>query len=78
MRVGIIGAGAAGMAAAYALGKAGHQATVYEGAPFLGGRASTSEAGVGGRERANPTYSTADPDTGARSTNLAWAPKLRG
>jgi len=40
MKVGIIGAGAAGMAAAYNLGKAGHQVTVYEGASFLGGQAS--------------------------------------
>lgn len=41
MRVGIIGAGAAGLAAAYELGLAGHTAEVFEGAPFLGGQAST-------------------------------------
>ena len=41
MRVGIVGAGAAGLAAAYELGLAGHTAEVFEGAPFLGGQAST-------------------------------------
>ena len=41
MRVGIIGAGAAGLAAGYELGKHGHDVTVYERAPFLGGQAST-------------------------------------
>lgn len=41
MRIGIIGAGAAGLAAAYELGLRGHVADVFEGAPFLGGQAST-------------------------------------
>ena len=47
MRVGIVGAGAAGLAAAYDLGREGHRAVVYERAPFLGGQASTFD--VGGR-----------------------------
>jgi protoporphyrinogen oxidase len=41
VRVGIIGAGAAGLAAAYDLTNAGHHVAVFEGAPFLGGQAST-------------------------------------
>ncbi|MEX2599899.1 MAG: FAD-dependent oxidoreductase, partial [Dehalococcoidia bacterium] len=41
MKVGVIGGGAAGLAAAYELGLRGHRAEVFEGAPFLGGQAST-------------------------------------
>lgn len=51
MRVGIIGGGAAGLSAAYELMKLGHQAFVYERAPFLGGQASTFEVGGGRLER---------------------------
>lgn len=45
MRVGIVGAGAAGLAAAYDLGAAGHDVVVYESAPFIGGQASTIPVG---------------------------------
>ena len=62
MKVGIIGAGAAGLAAAYTLGKAGHQATVYEGAPFLGGQASTFDVGGGRLERGYHHLFTSDTD----------------
>ncbi len=41
MKVGIIGAGAAGLTAAYELSKHGHKAIIFEEAPFLGGQAST-------------------------------------
>ncbi len=51
MRVGVIGAGAAGLAAAHELGKKGHQAHVFERAPFLGGQASTFDVGGGRLER---------------------------
>ena len=51
MRVGIIGGGAAGLAAAYELTKAGHYAEVFEAAPFLGGQASTFAVGGGQLER---------------------------
>ena len=51
MRVGIIGGGAAGLAAAYELTKGGHYAEVFEAAPFLGGQASTFEVGGGQLER---------------------------
>ena len=39
MRIGIVGAGAAGLAAAYDLSRAGHEVTVHESAPFIGGQA---------------------------------------
>ena len=51
MRVGIIGGGAAGLAAAYELTKRGHYAEVFERAPFLGGQASTFTVGGGQLER---------------------------
>ena len=51
MRVGIIGGGAAGLSAAFELMKRGHQAHVYERAPFLGGQASTFDVGGGRLER---------------------------
>ncbi len=51
MRVGIIGGGAAGLAAAYELTGQGHFAEVYEVAPFLGGQASTFDIGGGRLER---------------------------
>ena len=51
MRVGVIGGGAAGLTAAYELSKKGHQAHVFERAPFLGGQASTFDVGGGRLER---------------------------
>ena len=48
MRIGIIGGGVAGLAAAYELTKAGHFAEVFEQADFLGGQASTFDV-FGGR-----------------------------
>ena len=51
MRVGIIGGGVAGLAAAYDLTRAGHYAEVFEVAPFLGGQASTFPVGGGQLER---------------------------
>ena len=36
MKIGIIGAGVAGLTAAYDLSRAGHNVTVYESAPFIG------------------------------------------
>ena len=51
MKVGVIGGGAAGLAAAHQLMKAGHQAHVYERAPFLGGQASTFDVGGGRLEK---------------------------
>ena len=62
MRVGVIGAGAAGLAAAYELGKHGHQAVVYERAPFLGGQASTFDIGEARLERGYHHLFTSDTD----------------
>ena len=62
MRVGIIGGGAAGLAAAYELGKHGHSAVVYERAPFLGGQASTFDVGGARLERGYHHLFTSDTD----------------
>ncbi len=62
MRVGIIGAGATGLAAAFELSKAGHQAVVYERAPFLGGQASTFDVGGAPLEKGYHHLFTSDTD----------------
>ncbi len=51
MNIGIIGAGALGLAAAYDFTKAGHKVAVYERAPFLGGQAATFDVGGGRLEK---------------------------
>ena len=51
MRVGIIGGGVAGLAAAYELTKQSHFAEVFEQADFLGGQASTFDVFGGRLER---------------------------
>ena len=62
MRIGIIGAGAAGLAAAYELGKSGHEVAVYEAAPVLGGQASTFDVGGARLERGYHHLFTGDVD----------------
>lgn len=62
MKVGIIGAGAAGLTAGYELGKHGHDVTVYERAPFLGGQASTFDLGGFLLERGYHHLFTSDLD----------------
>ena len=62
MRVGIIGAGATGLAAAYDLAGQGHQVAVYERAPFLGGHASTFDVGGARLERGYHHWFTGDTD----------------
>ena len=62
MRIAVIGAGAAGLPAAYDLLKAGHQAVVYERAPFIGGHASTFDVGGERLERGYHHWFTSDTD----------------
>ena len=62
MKVGIIGAGIAGLAAAYDLVKHDHEAIVYERAPFLGGQASTFDVGGARLERGYHHLFTNDTD----------------
>lgn len=62
MKIGIIGAGVAGLTAAYDLSRLGHRVTVYESAPFIGGQASTIEVGGGKLERGYHHLFTNDTD----------------
>ena len=62
MKVGIIGGGAAGLAAALELTSRGHFAEVFEAAPFLGGQASTFEVGGGQLERGYHHLFVSDTD----------------
>ena len=62
MRVGVIGGGAAGLAAGYELVKSGHEVAVYERAPFLGGHASTFDIGGARLERGYHHLFTSDTD----------------
>ena len=62
MKVGVIGAGAAGLAAAYELSKHGHEVAVYEQSPFLGGQASTFDVGGSRLERGYHHLFTSDTD----------------
>ena len=77
MNVGIIGGGAAGLAAAYELGKKGHKAAVYERAPFLGGQASTFDVGGAPLERGYHHLFTSDTDIVDLIHELGLGPKLR-
>jgi protoporphyrinogen oxidase len=49
MKVAVLGAGVAGLTAAYRLGRNGHEAVVYERWPGLGGQAATIDVGDGVR-----------------------------
>ena len=80
MKIGIIGAGATGLTAAYELGKAGHNVIVYERASFIGGQASTFDIGGVSLERGYHHLFTTDNDIStlivARPTTLCcdwWA-----
>ena len=76
MRVGIIGGGAAGLAAAYELTKRGHYAEVFEAAPFLGGQASTFEVGGGQLERGYHHLFVSDTDMAALIEELGLGDSL--
>ena len=76
MRVGIIGGGAAGLAAAYELTKEGHYAEVFERDPFLGGQASTFEVGGGRLERGYHHLFVSDVDMTGLIHDLGLGEKL--
>jgi len=84
MRVGIIGGGAAGLAAAYEFLCFGHEVTVFERAPFLGGQASTFEVGGTRLERGYHHLFTTDTDMIwlihelGLGNLLAWIPSRAG
>lgn len=77
MRVGIIGAGAAGLAAAYELGKRGHRAAVYERAPFLGGQASTFDVGGARLEKGYHHWFTSDTDIVDLTAEIGLGDRIR-
>lgn len=62
MNIGIIGGGAAGLAAGYRLSKSGHKVSIYETSPFLGGQASTFDVGGSPLERGYHHLFTSDTD----------------
>ena len=76
MRVGIIGGGAAGLAAAYELTRQGHYAQVFERAPFLGGQASTFDIGGGQLERGYHHLFVSDVDMAGLIEELGLGEKL--
>ncbi len=84
MNIGIVGGGAAGLAAAYELLRNGHSATVFERAPFLGGQASTFLVQGVPLERGYHHLFTSDRDMIwlieelGLSEELAWLPSRAG
>ena len=60
MRIAVVGAGAAGLSAAYDFVSAGHDVVVYEAESFVGGQASAIEVGGGRLERAYHHLFTGD------------------
>ena len=62
MKIGIIGAGATGLAAAYDLSKWGHEVKIYERDKFLGGHASTFTVSNVPIERGYHHWFTSDRD----------------
>ena len=77
MRVGIIGAGAAGLAAAYEFVKQGHFAAVYERAPFLGGQASTFDVGGARLEKGYHHWFTSDTDIVELTEEIGLGDRIR-
>ncbi len=84
MNVGIVGGGAAGLAAAYEFVRNGSQVTVFERAPFLGGQASTFGVAGAQLERGYHHLFTSDRDMIwlieelGLGHKLAWIPSRAG
>ena len=77
MKIGIIGAGALGLAAGYELSKKGHKVAFFERAPFLGGQASTFSIGGGRLERGYHHLFTSDVDMVDLIQEIGLGPKLK-
>ena len=84
MKVGVIGGGAAGLAAAFELVRQGHEAHVFERASFLGGQASTFNVGGSRLEKGYHHLFTSDVDMAwiirelDLESKLAWIPSKVG
>ena len=84
MKIGIVGAGVAGLTAGYDFSSAGHSVTLYESAPFIGGQASTIEVGGGRLERGyhhlftNDTHIIDLMDELDVGSSLEWYPSKVG
>ena len=76
MKVGIIGAGAAGLAAAYDLALAGIEVVVYEKASFVGGQASTFDVESTPLERGYHHLFTSDTDILSLMTEIGLADRM--
>ncbi len=76
MKVGIIGAGAAGLAAAYDLALAGIEVVVYEKASFVGGQASTFDIESTPLERGYHHLFTSDTDILSLMTEIGLADRM--
>ena len=77
MRVGIIGGGACGLAAAHELVEHGHEVDVYERDPFLGGHASTFEVEGARLERGYHHLFTSDTDILDLMAEMGIADRMR-
>ncbi len=77
MRAGVIGGGAAGLAAAYDLADQGHSVVVHERAPFLGGQASTFDVGGAQLERGYHHLFTTDTDILDLAGEIGLADRVR-
>ena len=62
MKIGILGAGATGLSAAWDISRAGHDVTVYERDNFVGGHASTFQIGGTPIEKGYHHWFTNDQD----------------
>jgi protoporphyrinogen oxidase len=76
LKVGIIGAGAAGLAAAYDLALAGIEVVVYEKASFVGGQASTFDVESTPLERGYHHLFTSDTDILSLMTEIGLADRM--
>ncbi|MEN9797403.1 MAG: Deoxyribodipyrimidine photo-lyase [Pseudomonadota bacterium] len=84
-RVGVVGAGVAGLAAARALADAGHDVTVFDKGRGAGGRLSTRRADVGTFDHGAPSFTAEDPrfrmyvdSWCAQGVVAEWTPRSTG